>query len=662
MLTSVLLLAALSTVLVDRRHHAFAAPGASGAGQTARSLKEIEHVVIFMQENRSFNHYFGTMAGTRNFADPNVQINEDGRPVMIQKVTPARQGVNTLAPWHLAHQGGEWVEGAQCATGGSNSYDYNQASLNHGRNDRWQYFGEPANWGYLKRNEIPVHFSVAEGWTVGDMYQQQSSITATNPNRVMLVSGSLNVPGSPQKPGDGGTYLDNWEVPGCPLPNINCYPLNWQTCYEMYEDLDVSWQVYQDRNNFGDNPLAHFKKFRDAPADSPLTKKGMSYPGLDKFYKDARAGTLPEVSFIVGPMELSEHPPWLPKDGAWLQQQVIDAVTQSPKYGKTVLLISYDESGGFGDHVTPYHAPKGTPGEWMKDYLGVQGDIFVGPGWRLPFYVVSPFTRGGRVFTEHADHTSHILFVEEWLSSRGYNNVTLPSMVHWRREHMSNLVSMLDFENADTSVPNIPKAEVPSKNALGAWDGMAKCKARFSNPTAPWKTQPKTFPPKGLIEQGYKQVVGSLTEGRYLVFSAAHDKNEYLLSHKGGSKLGVSSKSSTDAMRYAQPDTRFVIHYYNNGATDLETRLTQQDSPFLVSTPDKKRWIGPGGTLVESRDAAAPVDIAFDAGLKGGSRGYSMKYAKGGDSSFITVDKGGVNIGKAPAQFRFKVLSVSYDE
>lgn len=56
MLTSVLLLAALSTVLVDRRHHAFAAPGASGAGQTARSLKEIEHVVIFMQENRSFNH------------------------------------------------------------------------------------------------------------------------------------------------------------------------------------------------------------------------------------------------------------------------------------------------------------------------------------------------------------------------------------------------------------------------------------------------------------------------------------------------------------------------------------------------------------------------------------------------------------------------------
>lgn len=61
--------------------------------------------------------------------------------------------------------------------------------------------------------------------------------------------------------------------------------------------------------------------------------------------------------------------------------------------------------------------------------------------------MISPFTRGGRVFTEHADHTSQILFVEEWLASRGYSNVTLDSMVHWRREHMSNLVNMLDFDN-----------------------------------------------------------------------------------------------------------------------------------------------------------------------------------------------------------------------
>lgn len=68
----------------------------------------------------------------------------------------------------------------------------------------------------------------------------------------------------------------------------------------------------------------------------------MSYVGLNAFYEAAANGTLPEVSFIVGPAELSEHPPYMPKDGAWLQQQIVNAVTKSPKYASTVLLISYD--------------------------------------------------------------------------------------------------------------------------------------------------------------------------------------------------------------------------------------------------------------------------------------------------------------------------------
>lgn len=64
--------------------------------------------------------------------------------------------------------------------------------------------------------------------------------------------------------------------------------------------------------------------------------------GLDAFYKDAAAGTLPEVSFIVGPTELSEHPPYQPKDGAWLQKKVVNAVINSPKYSSTLLMISFD--------------------------------------------------------------------------------------------------------------------------------------------------------------------------------------------------------------------------------------------------------------------------------------------------------------------------------
>ena len=100
--------------------------------------------------------------------------------------------------------------------------------------------------------------------------------------------------------------------------------------------------MYQDHNNFDDNPLAWFQQFQKANSSSPLAQKGMSYVGLDAFYEAAANGTLPEISFIVGPTELSEHPPYQPKDGAWLQKKVVDAVTQSPKYSSTLLMISFD--------------------------------------------------------------------------------------------------------------------------------------------------------------------------------------------------------------------------------------------------------------------------------------------------------------------------------
>lgn len=123
---------------------------------------------------------------------------------------------------------------------------------------------------------------------------------------------------------------------------MSCYPLKWKTIYEFYEEAGVSWQVYQDTDNFDDNPLAWFEQFQNAPKGSALAQKGMSYVGLDTFYDAAAKGDLPQISFIVGPMELSEHPPYMPKDGAWLQQQVVNAVVNSPKYNSTVLMISYD--------------------------------------------------------------------------------------------------------------------------------------------------------------------------------------------------------------------------------------------------------------------------------------------------------------------------------
>ena len=100
--------------------------------------------------------------------------------------------------------------------------------------------------------------------------------------------------------------------------------------------------MWQDFDNFEDNMLAYFEQYQVAGKNSSLRTKGNSYPGLQAFYDAAAKGTLPQVSWIIGPQELAEHSPNQPRDGAWLQKQVVDAITSSPAYDNTVLIISYD--------------------------------------------------------------------------------------------------------------------------------------------------------------------------------------------------------------------------------------------------------------------------------------------------------------------------------
>jgi len=116
----------------------------------------------------------------------------------------------------------------------------------------------------------------------------------------------------------------------------------WKTFPEYLEEAGISWQVWQDFDNFEDNMLAYFEQYQVAKNGSALRNKGNSYPGLDAFFEAAAKGSLPQVSWIIGPQELTEHPPNMPKDGVWLQKRVVDAITNSPAYGETVLIISYD--------------------------------------------------------------------------------------------------------------------------------------------------------------------------------------------------------------------------------------------------------------------------------------------------------------------------------
>lgn len=416
-------------------------------------------------------------------------------------------------------------------------------------------------------------------------------------------------------------YIDNNETPGCEGTHLNCYPLKWKTTPEYLQDLNVSWQVYQDTDNFDDNPLAWFAQYQKAANGSDLQKKGLAYLGLEQFYKDAAAGTLPAVSYIIGPAELSEHPPYQPRDGGWLQQRVVDAVTQSPKYKNTVLMISYDETGGWGDHVVPYHSPSGTAGEWIEDPYGEAGYTYTGPGYRTPFYIISPWTRGGNVYGEHVDHSSQIMFLEQWLASKG-KAFTQNEINAWRRANMADLTKAFDFSSPDYSIPNMPNASYPSTDSKGNWNGYSVCESTYSQtrPPVPYGAQNEST--ALATEQGFKRLRGNPTEGRYLTF----EMNGYALANVNDEL--VASKATTSHNSEAQ---RFVLH--------------QTGSKFFVTSALD------GKTVSGLSDMYTIVDL-------GDGQGYTFETSKG---QYLAIDgRGQVQMGESAAGFA--VFSVTYDK
>ena len=303
------------------------------------------------------------------------------------------------------------------------------------------------------------------------------------------------------------------------------------------------------------------------------------------------------------------------------------------------------ETGGWADHVVPYHAPEGTAIEWVKDPYGL-GQVYTGPGFRLPFYIISPFTRGGSVFTEHSDHNSQLLFLEEWLAAKGYANVKAESMAPWRRAHMSNLVNAFDFSNPDFSVPNIPTAPTPHTDSNGNWDGSSYCESLYKvqQPPVPYGQQSKNM--SGLSEKGFKPVRGALTEGRYISFEA----NGYALQtevESSSSKSGASNSTSslTTGKAVSEHDQRsqlFVIHQLEDGGVQFNIS-SAVDGSYLTSEL----------TFANGTSNAAAFTIQY----LGGGSGYSLQSPNG---TYLSIGPSGAlsTAGSKPSM-GFSVFSVT---
>ncbi|CAO3620870.1 unnamed protein product [Mucor hiemalis] len=505
-MTSIVTIAAAAILVLASFNDAAPATSHTKRANQLPGLSNIKHVVYFMQENRSFDMYYGSMYGVRGFADPNVGIQSNGLNLFYQpdsKSSDVKSGVKYLLPYQL--QGAR----AGCTAGGSNAWTPFHSAVNGGLNNNWPNGNSPASMGYLNRTQIPFLYSLADQFTIADMYFQ-SVQGPTNPNRIVWMSGT--VVGPP----------NNYVVED----NSETTPFQWSTYPEALTNASVPWQLYQDKDNFDDNPLAWFKYWQQLPAGAEKNK-GVGFLGLQAFYDAAAKGTLPAFSIIVGPTELSEHPNNTPLAGSWLQQQVVNAVMKGPNWNSTALFINYDESGGFYDHVQPPNSPSS---EYVTDkYNGAKVPIGFGP--RVPMVIVSPWTRGGNVFSEVSDHTSTLKFMEEWVGTDSNGKYLAPAsnIRPFARQTSSNLVNAFDFANPDYSIPVLPTVAKPATTSSGAWNPTEMCEGLSA---------PKTTPPYGKqvfpsVESGSRPIRGAVSEGRKLAFTVS------------GKVIGVSADGSS---------------------------------------------------------------------------------------------------------------------
>ncbi|MEU0300981.1 phosphocholine-specific phospholipase C [Streptomyces sp. NPDC006175] len=446
-------------------------------------LDAIEHVVILMQENRSFDHYFGTLRGVRGFGDRNAIELPSGRPVFEQ---PGPAGA-TVLPFPVREAAEAQKKDLQYIGALDHSWSGGSKAWADGWMNGWVTAKTAATMAYYDRGDIPLHYELADTFTVCDAYH--SSIhTSTSPNRNHLWSGRT------------GDEPDGRRAVGNDAYDEGTHPgYDWGTYAERLEKAGRSWKTYTEWENFTDNQIEFFATFkaiarkalartgghtymesfyatvRDADgaaererllglldegvaaltaAERSLFERGLRRVETgtlaDEFAKDVAAGTLPEVSYLVPSAVDSEHPSVSsPVHSATVVYKILDALGKHPDvWRRTVVLINYDENDGFFDHVPPPVPPaEVTEEHWEGKPTGL--------GVRVPLLVVSPWSVGGYVCSEVFDHTSVIRLLERW------TGVKEPNIGDWRRRVTGDLTSAFDFTRARRQPETEPPAAIP---------------------------------------------------------------------------------------------------------------------------------------------------------------------------------------------------------
>jgi phospholipase C len=386
--------------------HSVGSRSASAAGDKVKT--PIEHLIVVMQQNHTFDNFFGTYPGANGFPEdtclPNSLSNKKA-----PCVAPFLVGSRTLSD--LSHSTNTFQ--AQYQTGKMNGF---VAALNNLSQD-----GELA-MGYYDDGDIPYYWNLADQYVLFDNYFS-SAHTGSITNRMFSISGR---PGGPQNHipeggfGDIPTIFDRLQERGITWKYYikNYEPeLNYHSLAELdYLPPQIQWV-----------PLLSFDRFLDDPELSS------HIVDLDEYYTDLENGTLPAVSYVLL-LGATEHPISDLELGQRTVRTMLQMLMESDAWDSSAFFITYDDWGGWYDHVPP---PQ------VDEY---------GYGFRVPALLVSPYARRGYIDHTQLDHTSILKFIE--------TNWSIPPFAK-RDAQANNLTSAFDFSSPPREAVFIPLSRVP---------------------------------------------------------------------------------------------------------------------------------------------------------------------------------------------------------
>ncbi|HET9729892.1 MAG TPA: alkaline phosphatase family protein, partial [Acidimicrobiia bacterium] len=380
------------------------------------TLEQIQHIVIVMQENHSFDSYFGMLGRGDGFA-----VDAKGQP---RDANPVGDGTFVRA----FHWPGE------CQVSGLPGQDWGRShtSWNNGRNDGFVKASTGVAMGYWDETDIPFYYALARTFPVCDRWFC-STLAQTYPNRRFLMAGTA-----------AGIVLTS-------APSLSISPPPNGTILDRLARHKITWKNY----------------FTDLPGTAVIPQEIGPYPkslaNISEFARDAAAGKLPAISYVDPNFtHESEENPQDIRRGENFTHNVVQALFDSPLWPKSLLIFCYDEHGGYYDHVPP---PRAIPPDHIKP--GVDDPTVHGAydhyGFRVPAVIVSPYAKRDYVSHVVHDQTSILKLIEtKW---------NLPAMTY-RDANADNLLDSLDFANPPAF---LEPPKLPGPGALGTCEeGVTK--------------------------------------------------------------------------------------------------------------------------------------------------------------------------------------------